>query len=163
MVEVNEKLYISAEDFFDSIAESVAYDIGEATGKKVRAKQIKKGYSYVKQMKNKVGRKGNVRVHITDFERPQIYRAEFTSNNGVNIMSYTIAQLEDDHIGVTYIEDFKGASKSKQMNFKLMSVFYNRRAKKRAVKLLRAIEEYAQQYKKNNNDVERSVEEQSAE
>lgn len=45
MIQVQELLYIDAADFFKHIAESVAYDISEATGKKVRVKQLHKGFS----------------------------------------------------------------------------------------------------------------------
>ena len=42
MVEVNERLYVSAEDFFTQIAESIAYDIKESTGKNIRTSQLHK-------------------------------------------------------------------------------------------------------------------------
>lgn len=145
MVEVNEKLYVSAEDFFNSIAESVAYDISESTGKKIRPKQIKKSYQYTKVMKNKVKRKGNVAVTITEWNPPFAYSADFKSFTGTNKLSYHIENLEGDYIGVTYMEDFVGASKTKDLNFKLVSVFYKKKAQKRAIRLLRAIEKYVQE------------------
>ena len=40
------------------------------------------------------------------------------------------------------MEDFSGASGAKSVNFKIMSFFYNRGAKKKAVKLLRNMESY---------------------
>lgn len=150
MVEVNEKLYITAEDFFTQLTESIAYDITESTGKKVLAKQVHKGYSYHKQMKNKVGRKGDVKVVIKEFSYPTCYVAEFHSVQGVNIIKYEIEQMEDGCIGVTYIEDFQGKSKAANWNFRFMSFLYNKRAKKRAVRMLRAMEEYI---KENGNQV----------
>ncbi|MEG0328876.1 MAG: DUF3284 domain-containing protein [Longicatena sp.] len=145
MVEVNEKLYVSADAFFNSIAESVAYDISDSTGKKIRPKQIKKGYSYTKVMKNKVKRKGDVSITISKWNPPYAYAAEFSSLTGVNYLSYEIEDLEGGYIGVTYREDFKGVSKSKDLNFKLVNVFFKKKAKRRAIKLLRAIEKYAQE------------------
>lgn len=159
MVEVKELLYIDAENFFKYIAESVAYDINEATGKNIRPKQIKKGFSYKKIMRNKVKRKGEVKVTITDYDIPHLYRAEFTSATGMNVISYAVEELEDGRIGVTYIEDYKGTSKSKDLNFKLMSLFYKRKAEKRATKLLRAIEQYAQQEKGKKEMQEKAAEE----
>lgn len=53
MIKVEEKLYVNADVFFEKIAESVAYDVTASTGKKVRPKQIHKGYSYMKEMKTK--------------------------------------------------------------------------------------------------------------
>lgn len=147
MVEVSEKLYVDAKDFFDSIAQSVAYDISEATGKSVLPEHIKKGLKYTKEMKNKVKRKGNVKIKITKWNPPYSYSAEFGSINGTNTLSYEIKQIDPGVIGVNYMEDFIGTSKSKDLNFKLVSVFYKRKAKKRAIRLLRALEKYAQEQK----------------
>lgn len=152
MVEVNERLYVDANYFFNSIAESVAYDISEATGKGVLPSQIKKGLKYSKEMQNKVKRKGDVKVKITKWNPPYSYSAEFTSFSGTNMLSYEIEELEPGVIGVTYIEDFAGTSKSKDLNFKLVNVFYKGKAKKRAVRLLRAIEKYAQEQKVKDNE-----------
>lgn len=141
-MQVQEKLYVSADEFFQKLGDSVAYDITNSTGKKIRAKQITKGYSYTKTLKGKVSRKGSVKVTIAEFEAPVKYVAEFQSSQGVNYVSYVIEQLDDEHIGVTYSEDFKGASAMKSANFKVMSFFYNRGAKKKATRLLRSIEAY---------------------
>ncbi len=150
MVEVNEKLYVSAEAFFTQLAESVAYDVYEATGKKIRPKQLHKGYSYHKQLKNKIGRKGEVKVIITDFSLPSSYCAEFHSYGGVNKLGYQIEKIDTDCIGVTYTEDFIGNSKMADMNFRVMNVFYKKRAKKKAIRMLRAMETYI---KENGNKV----------
>lgn len=140
-MEVNEKLYVKADEFFAKMAESIAYDISESTGKKVRAKNITKGYTYTKKLKNKMGRKGDVKVTITDYEAPRIYAAKFDSSNGINYLSYEVEDL-GDCIGVTYSESFEGATKMKSLNYKFMSFFYNRGSKKKARRLLRAMEQY---------------------
>lgn len=154
MVQVQELLYVEAADFFKHIAESVAYDISEATGKNVRVKQIHPGFTYKKTMKNKVGRKGDVEVDITEWNPPRIYKAEFKSYGGVNTLSYEIEELEDGRIGVTYTEDFQGKNRTSNWNFKLMNLFYKGKAKKRAVRLLRAVEKYAQEEKAKENKIE---------
>ena len=48
-MEVNVKLEITAEEFFDAIGEAIVYDIQQATGKHVRVKNIKRGMSYTKK------------------------------------------------------------------------------------------------------------------
>ena len=48
-MEVNVKLEITAEEFFDAIGEALVYDIQQATGKHVRVKNIKCGMSYTKK------------------------------------------------------------------------------------------------------------------
>lgn len=150
MVEVNEKLYVSAEAFFTQLAESIAYDVCEATGKKIRPKQLHKGYSYHKKLKNKVGRKGDVKVVITEFSIPTSYCAEFHSYGGVNKLGYHIEKIDTDCIGVTYMEDFIGNTKMANMNFRIMNAIYKNRAKKKARRMLRAMETYI---KENGNKV----------
>lgn len=150
MVEVNEKLYVSAEAFFTQLAESIAYDVCEATGKKIRPKQLHKGYSYHKKLKNKVGRKGDVKVVITEFSIPTAYCAEFHSYGGVNKLGYHIEKIDTDYIGVTYTEDFIGNTKMSNMNFRIMNAIYKKRAKKKAIRMLRAMETYI---KENGNKV----------
>lgn len=150
MVEVNEKLYVSAEAFFTQLAESIAYDVCEATGKKIRPKQLHKGYSYHKKLKNKVGRKGDVKVVITEFSIPTAYCAEFHSYGGVNKLGYHIEKIDTDYIGVTYTEDFIGNTKMANMNFRIMNAIYKKRAKKKAIRMLRAMETYI---KENGNKV----------
>ena len=141
MIEVKERLYVQPEDFFQKIEESIVYDIEQSVGKKIKPY---KGYKYKKKMKSKVGKKGNVEILITEFKYPSNYSAEFKSLTGVNKISYAIDKIEDYCIEVTYNESFEGKSKSYNLNFKLMNFFYKRKAKKRAHRMLKAIESYLQ-------------------
>lgn len=162
MVEVQEKLYVSAEDFFNCVAESVAYDISDITGKKTRVKQLHKGLTYTKVMKNKVKRKGNVSITLTEWNPPYVYEAVFESVTGKNYLSYRVEDLEDGYIGVTYKENFEGASSSKDLNFKFVNLFYKRKAKRRAVTMLRAIEKYVQEEKGKREALAEQEEEPTA-
>jgi len=54
------------------------------------------------------------------------------------------------------MEDFSGASGAKSVNFKIMSFFYNRGAKKKAVKLLRNMESYIQNEVKEKSEATES-------
>lgn len=147
-MQVNEMLYVDAETFFDQLAREVIYDINVSTNKNLREKQIKKGYSYTKKMKNKIGRQGEVKVTITEFERPRIYSAKFDSATGTNFMSFEIEQLEDPNtIGVTYTEEFNGANKSKALNFKTTMMIYKKKSEKNARKRLRKMEKYLKDQK----------------
>ncbi|MEG0736235.1 MAG: hypothetical protein RR441_05165, partial [Longicatena sp.] len=65
------------------------------------------------------------------------------------------------YIGVTYKEDFMGTTKSKDLNFKLVNLFYKKKARKRAVKLLRAIEKYVQE-EKSRKEIEKEQEQTTA-
>lgn len=149
MIEVKERLNVSIKDFFSKIEESVIYDIEQATGKKMIAKDIKKGFKYTKRMKNKLGRKGEVDITISKFVSPIAYGADFKSAQGINKIEYLIEELEPECIEVTYREEFLGNTNSANWNFKLMNFFYKRRAVRRARRMLKAIEEYIQ-----NNSME---------
>ena len=48
-MEVNVKLTITSEEFFDAVAEAIVYDVHQCTGKNIRAKNIKRGKSYTKK------------------------------------------------------------------------------------------------------------------
>ena len=81
MIQVKERLYVDVNEFFNQLETSIAYDIEQATGKKIKPY---KGYKYKKVMKNKVGRKGEVEVVITELTPPKCYSASFKSINGIN-------------------------------------------------------------------------------
>lgn len=142
MVEVKERVYVSEVDFFKKIEESISYDIEQSVGKKIKPY---KGYKYTKKMKSKMGRKGNVEILIKEFKPPICYSASFKSLNGINEISYTIDKIEDYCIDVIYKESFQGNKTSYNLNYKLMNFFYKNRAKKRARRMIKAIEAYLQQ------------------
>ena len=52
MIEVKERLNVSAKDFFSKIEESVIYDIEKSTGKKLVPRDIYNGFKYTKNLKN---------------------------------------------------------------------------------------------------------------
>ena len=142
MIEVKETLKVSAEAFFDQLVKSVAYDICTSTGKQITEEQIHQGYCYEKKMNSKLGQTRNVKVKITDFTVPVCYGAKFKSVAGTNIIRYTIEPLNEKEIMVTYTEDFKGESKSQDLNYSLMGAFYKRKAKKKTIRRLHDIENY---------------------
>lgn len=143
-MEVTERLNVSADAFFDTLSQSVRYDIGQTLGQEMSEAQITPGYSYLKQMKNKVGQKGNIRVTIRHFLRPSRYEATFESAQGKNFISYEISALGENQIEVHYEEGFDGKNTSGSLNYKLLSGLMNRSAKKRMARTLHAMESYIQ-------------------
>ena len=159
MIEVVRTLNVSANDFFDKIAESVAYDISAETGKNIKPSQIHKGYTYTKKLSSKMGREGNAKVTITEFEAPVVYTAKFSTRQGDNFISYKINKLEDDLIEVTYSEGYEAPSISKRANFKIMSFFYKRGSIKKINRLLSNMEAYILEEKQNAENEELETEE----
>lgn len=142
MIEVKERLNVSARDFFSKIEESVIYDIEQSTGKKLVVRDIYNGFKYKKNLKNKLGRRGEVDVIITHFVSPRLYSASFKSAMGVNTICYNIEEVDDENIDVIYKEEFIGKTNTADLNFKVMNFFYKKRSKKRAIRLIRSIEAY---------------------
>lgn len=139
---VEKVLKVGAEEFFEQISHSVEQDIYATTNKKVKVDQLKEGFTYEKNLNNKVGRSNRVTVEIVEIHSPSSYIAKFTSRDGTNTISYRIEELGPQQIKVYYQEDFKGATKAKNLNAKIMQLLYNFNSKKRTNKLLCNIETY---------------------
>lgn len=142
MIEIKERLNVSAEDFFSKIEESVIYDIEQSTGKKMVASDIRNGFKYTKNLKNKLGGRGEVDVVITQFVSPKMYSADFKYASGINTICYIIDKIDDENIDVVYKEEFVGKTNTANLNFKIMNFFYKRRSRKKASKRIRSIELY---------------------
>ena len=157
MVEVSETLNVSASDFFDAIIESVVYDACQATGKNIRKSHLKKGFSYSKKIKNSFGKKENSSVVIQEFKAPSIYKVKFEGSTGYDIMTYKIESVEDEKITVRYSEDFISEFTVEGKSSKMMEKLNNKRAQRRAKKLLKNIEACIQN-KQNTEDIQEEVE-----
>ena len=135
-MEVNVKLTITSEEFFDAVAEAIVYDVHQCTGKNIRAKNIKRGMSYTK----KANKRQSYTVTITEYDYPKCYSARIDSTGGSNLLSYQVEELEDG-IGVSYKEEMiKANGKSKDSGF--ASIFAKAAGIRRAKKQLSNIQDY---------------------
>jgi hypothetical protein len=150
-MEVNQKLKVEAKEFFNALADSVAYDISQATGKKVNPDQIYSGFRYHKKMKNKMGQDNHVDVVIKQFVSPVCYEANFRSSQGTNVIVYEIEDGKDGNIVVHYKEGFEGKSTSNSLNYKIVSWFYQRNSKKRISRMLTSMEGFIQKQREKEN------------
>lgn len=141
-MEIREKLRVTAEEFFSQMMVSVLYDIKSATGRDVKREQIHKGYHYTKKMKNKVGREGDVRITVTEYDPPYRYSASFDSASGINRIEYRLEEAPESGIEVFYLEDYEGDTKSQDLNYRIIGALYRRNAKKRTKKMFHAMEDY---------------------
>ena len=138
-MELKVNMDVSADEFFNVLAESIIYDIKESTNKTITRDKIRKGYSYTKTLKTRLGKDGKVKVTIKDFDDSK-YVASFLSSQGENIVSYEVEELDDKSLNVKYTEAFIGDSKMKSANFSIMSFLFKRGNKKRGYKSLNQIE-----------------------
>lgn len=141
-MQVSLDLDVSKEEFFEFLYSSVINDIKESTGKTLSKEDIVKGYQYDKNLKNKMGREGEVKVTILEFEPYKKYIAEFESNQGKNIISYDVKSLNDGKVNVIYSEEYIAPDKLKAWNFKLVNLLYKKKSIKRAETILKNIERY---------------------
>lgn len=141
-MQVSLNLDVTKKEFFGFLSDSIIQDINENTGKKLLREEIFENYNYHKNMKNKMGRQGEVKVTIVEFKPCQIYTAKFQSNQGENIISYNIKELANKKINVTYIEDYIAPDKLKALNFKLVNLLYKKRAQLKSETILKNIENY---------------------
>lgn len=146
-MEITRILDVSMDEMDTFIKEMVLQDIYHATGKKVKASEVGTGYKYRKKLKGRMGKEGTVATRIDELKCGS-YCASFVSAQGKNYLSYQYEPIEDGKISLRYEENYEGESKSKELNFQLMSVLYKRSNKKRINRTLTYIENLVQQQRK---------------
>lgn len=142
MMEISRNIQGTPTMFFDCLWNALVEDVEQNVPTVLHRSKLKEGFHYQKQLKNKLGKSGNVRVEITKLKEPFAYGATFSSAQGMNTLSYCAEILDDDHIKVTYGEDFISPSKSKTMNYKIMSKLYKRSSIRKANLMLDRLEQY---------------------
>ncbi len=141
-MEIKLNMDVSAKEFFDVLYDSIIYDIKASTNKKVSKSKIKKGYTYSKKLKTRLGKEGTVKVEIKEFDLNHRYTVSFNSTQGENIVSYEVEQLDDDSLNVKYTEDFVVDSKMKSLNFSMMSFLFKRGNRKKGLRNLVELEKF---------------------
>ncbi len=139
MIEVNRTLNVTYDELNQFIKDMVAQDVFNATGKKVKPEEIKRGYKYHKKLKNKFGKEGSVKTKIEEL-KSGTYSASFNSAQGMNYLSYDYVDNQDGTVDLRYEENYDPSSKSKGLNYQLMAMLYKRSNKKRINSMLNRIE-----------------------
>lgn len=154
-MEVIQKLNVGAKEFFDALAASVACDITRATGNTVNPNQLYSGLRYQKKLKNKIGQEACVDVVIRQFVSPCCYEAGFATAHGTNVIIYEIEDSKDGNIMVHYREEFEGKSSTYSLNHKIVSWFYQKKAKKRISRMLSAMASFIREQAANQEDLQK--------
>ena len=128
------------EKCFALLEDACLEDIKASTEEETNTISLHAGYTYRKVLKTKMGVSGHVDVEITEFEAPKHYSAAFSSAQGINTITYELTQIDDDSMSVHYVEDFVSLTKSKNLNYKIMSKLYKKSTMKRANMLLDQLE-----------------------
>lgn len=135
---VGRRLDAAPERVFDLIERSVAADM-EQSGRKVGPAGIRRGTSYTKSMRTKMGAARTVTVRVEAFEAPRVYEASFTSSDGVNTVRYEV-EPADGGSALSYEESFEAPTTLGSLNGRIMQRLYARRAKRRMNAMLDVVE-----------------------
>ena len=142
-------LAVEPEELFDSLITSVLYDIEQATGKKMPAAGLKKGFSYKKVLRAKNGTDRQVTTKITKLQKPFRYAASFKSKQGVNTIDYDIRPCEDGGIDIHYEEEFSSQEAVANASGKLTGALYAWNAKRQIKNRFKQMESYSIQQREN--------------
>lgn len=138
-MEIKRIVHGNIDAYFKVLEASLLNDYNEATQEEHASDVLKSGLTYQKTLRNRFGNEGKVVVTIDRYE-PNHYSASFKSAQGINQLSYDLEPMNENEFEVTYKEDFISESKSKNLNYSLMSKLYNRSSKKKINLMLDAIE-----------------------
>jgi len=139
-MEISREYFGTKEDCFDIILNALVHDIESETNEAIEIDQIKEGFSYKKKLVNRFGNEGSVQVTIEKLDVPHYYEAHFLSNQGTNILSYELVDIDEKSFNLIYKENFESSKKSHNLNFKLMQRLYKRSSTKRAKLMLDQLE-----------------------
>lgn len=141
MIEVKQAMALPAAVFYQYLVDSLTQDYLQAHPEGSKD-DIKEGLEYTKVLRTKLSSKGSVTVHVKHLIENTNYTATFSSNQGVNSLSYGIEEISPESIEVTYHEQFESASKLTSLNHKWMSKLYVRKDTRRIQQILSQIEIY---------------------
>ena len=120
--------------------DSLLADVRQNSSKKVSIKDLKPGYKYDKVLANKLGSSGEVLATVLNLEKPRLYEISFLSKQGETILKYELTPINDEHFDITYSEEFVGNGFFNKINYKFMSLFYNKKNIKKAHMVLDHLE-----------------------
>lgn len=131
-METTVKLQVNIDMLFDVMERSLLQEANSALKKKITAQEIGKGLTYTKKSQNR-----NVKVKVTGWKKPELYEAEFLSDQDSIQVAYLLKRVSDQETEVTYREVYRKKGKEK-------ATFATRLVEKKAVKqahrMLKAVE-----------------------
>lgn len=101
---VKQKLNVSADAYFDFLAKYLLKDLRKTVGKKVKAADIKPGYTFVKTYKLPDETQFTSKQVIEEYDYAKSYRLKFSIPQGTQIVAHTISALGDNQCEVAYEE-----------------------------------------------------------
>ncbi len=144
---VKKNLKINCEEAFAAVEQSLVGEIAQKTGKKVRAQDLQRGYTY--NMKMVSGKQSyDTKVIIKEYNRPYAYAAEFITKQGTNFIRYEFKELNEYQCIASYEETFKGTNKGSEANYHMFGWLMILLRKNRIKQTFQLIEKYGLEQRK---------------
>ena len=146
-MEVEVKIKATSDELFTLLMDSVKHDVERATSQDISLEELVSGYTYKKNLTNKLGKEASATSILTKIEKPHIYEAEFTSSRGINRIAYHLDPIDDGYLKVNYREEYEPVNKNAEINFKIVNFFYKRSTRKRMTRMIQMMEAHIQNEK----------------
>jgi len=141
-MEITMTINATAKDFYNLILASCAHDINRSTNQNLTPNDITSGFTYKKNLTNKIGKTGDSTAVIKTVDFPHLYEATFTTRRGINTLSYQIHEESKGKLCINYKEVYEPIDKSHALNFKLTNFFYRRSFKKKMTNTITLMEQH---------------------
>lgn len=135
-MEIKRKMNISAEKLFDTITQSVLYDINKETGESLSSNELN-GYEYIKTFSTN----SRAAIKIEVFETNRSYHYQTRTNKNNFFVRYDIEPLSENVCKLYYSEDVESYGHMQKLNDALVGTILNRFKKKRFIQMLKNMEE----------------------
>lgn len=135
-MEIKRKMAISAEKCFDTITQSVLYDIKKETGQDLTGDDLT-GFEYIKTFSK--NSRAAIKIEVYQTNRSYHYRTKTDKNNF--LVKYDIEPLSKNTCRLYYYEEVESYGHMQKLNDALVGTLLNRFRKKRFVHMLKTMED----------------------
>lgn len=135
-MEVEKKLNVSAQYFYNRVIESVLYDIRQHANQSVSKEQLA-DFTYTKKFNSS----STGKITITDISENQLYAFKTETVKNTFMAQYQIEAIDDTHCKVIYTEKMESHGTFQNMNDMLVGTLLSYFRKKNLKKMLLSIEQ----------------------
>lgn len=134
-LEIQRKLNVPAEYFYDRMIHSVVYDIDQSTGRTLKKSQLE-GFEYIKTF----SKNNHAKIIIEKMEQNHKYQYRTVTTRNEFIASYEITPVDDQTCEVLYHESMKSIGFIQQANDFVVGLVLGYFKKKQFKAMLEGIE-----------------------
>lgn len=126
---------------FQGIVLSFQQDYYQATNIELSEGDIQPGLTYIKHFgKNN---QNSIKITVIEFESPQKYAVEYSSNQGKHFVSYELKDLDESHVEITYYQYHQTEGIFQKLNAKLMNIFFKNATRRKIEAQLKGLVSFA--------------------